>query len=81
MIAGAQSRPWASALFEGRRHVVTLMVTGADAGARCDRFAQELGDLEWSLPAHFVADIVIDDRRSDGEGEHIALSALTIRDW
>jgi len=77
----AVSRPWASALFEGRRHVILLRVAGGSLRARRDALAHELQDAEWTLPGHFVADMVIDDLRGDAEGEWIELSALTIRDW
>jgi len=77
----ATSRPWASALFQGRRHVILLRLTGADAPERRIRFAHGLEEAEWTLPSHFVADITIDDIRSAPGEEWIELSALTIEDW
>ena len=77
----ATSRPWASALFEGRRHLITLTVESADAPARCDAFAATLPDAEWVLGGHFVADISLDSRTPLTDGERVELSALTIRDW
>jgi len=77
----ATSRPWASALFQGRRHVVMLHLTGPDASGRRTRFATGLEEAEWTLPGHFVADITIDDQRSCPKGEWIELSALTIEEW
>lgn len=77
----ATSRPWASALFEGRRHVVALRLTGVDARERRVRFAAGLEETEWTLPGHFVADICIDDQRSTPQDEWIELSVLTIEDW
>lgn len=77
----AASRPWASALFEGRRHLITVTLGGLDAKARCDRFAQRLANAEWILPAYFVADITIDERRTEKGEELLELSALTIQDW
>ena len=77
----AASRPWASALFEGRRHVIALRLTGADAAERRARFAEGLADAEWTLHGHFVADICIDESHSATGEEWLELSALTIRDW
>lgn len=77
----AASRPWASALFEGRRHMIVLAIEGANAPARCDAFAHGLAQAEWTLPGHFVADIVVDDQQATESGERVELSALTIRDW
>lgn len=81
MIERAASRPWASALFQGRRHVVTLRLTGADAVERRARFVSGIEEAEWTLTGHFVADITVDDQRSAVDEEWIELSALTIEDW
>ena len=80
-IERATSRPWASALFQGRRHVIRLQLAGADAAERRARFADRLEEAEWTLPRHFVADICIDESGRDGGAEWIELSALTIEDW
>ena len=80
-IERAMSRPWASALFQGRQHVITLRIKGPDAKERRARFAEGLEEAEWTLPRHFVADITIDGGRSASEEEWVELSALTIEDW
>lgn len=77
----ATSRPWASALFQGRRHVIALRLAGADAAERRARFVEGLEEAEWTLPRHFVADICVDESRSIAGEEWIELSALTIEDW
>ena len=77
----ATSRPWASALFQGRHHVITLCLTGPDASERRAIFAEGLEEAEWTLANHFVADICIDESRSSAAAERIELSALTIEDW
>ena len=77
----AASRPWASALFQGRRHVVALHLTGEDAGERRARFVDGIEETEWSLHGHFVADLSIDSCRSAPGEEWIELSVLTIEDW
>jgi hypothetical protein len=81
MIERAASRPWASALFEGRRHVVALRFSGARMATRFCDFVDGIDRAEWSLPGHFVADISIDEVRDEGAELWLELSALTIEDW
>ncbi|ANI78278.1 hypothetical protein [Sphingobium sp. EP60837] len=81
IVERAASRPWASALFQGRRHVIALRLSGPDAQERRAVFAAGLEEAEWSLPRHFVADITIDGGHSAPQEEVIELSALTIEDW
>ena len=80
-IESAVSRPWASALFQGRQHVITLRIKGPDARDRRARFVEGLEEVEWTLLRDFVADIIIDGGRSDADDEWVELSALTIEDW
>ncbi|MHA6768276.1 hypothetical protein [Sphingobium ummariense] len=77
----ATSRPWASALFQGRRHAVTLRFGGRDAASACRRFAEGIEEVEWKLTGHFVADITVDSVHPDEDGKRLELSALTIEDW
>ena len=77
----AASRPWASALFQGRRHIVALRIAGIDAATQRARFVDGLEEAEWTLAGHFVADISVDESRSIPGEEWMELSALTIEDW
>lgn len=81
VIERATSRPWASALFEGRRHVIRLRFSGTAHLARCDAFLNDIESVEWPLGGHFVADVSIDDGDADAKSVWIELSALTIQDW
>lgn len=81
IVLRATSRPWASALFQGRRHVITLALEGADAATRAARFADGIAEAEWMLNRHFVADLIIDEQRPMPDGLEMELSALTIEDW
>lgn len=80
-IMRATSRPWASALFQGRRHDMMLHLGGPDPTERRIRFAAGLGEAEWMLEGHFVADITLDETGVDADGVWLNLSALTIEDW
>jgi hypothetical protein len=77
----ASSRPWASALFEGRRHAIRLRLAGSDGDARAMALATAIGDAQWTLSGHFVADISVDGSGADDAGAWLDLSALTIEDW
>lgn len=77
----AVSRPWASALFEGRRHSITIGLGGDDPLGSREALTHDIGSVEWTLPGHFVADILVDSLRIDGDGCWVDLSALTIEDW
>jgi hypothetical protein len=80
------SRPWASALFQGRRHEVTMTLIGTDVATRLAAMVEGIGEAEWHLPGHFVADISVDAQQvaTGSEGNPVAtleLSALTIEEW
>lgn len=77
----ATSRPWASALFEGRRHAIRLRFSGPKAQDQKDRLIAGLDEAEWALPGHFVADITVDAHGNADDEPWVQLSALTIRDW
>lgn len=81
LVERAASRPWASALFEGRRHLIRLRMGGDDIVRRDGDFRDGLAEAQWSLSGHFVADIHVDDGGVDADGAWLDLSALTIRDW
>jgi hypothetical protein len=81
VIVQSASRPWSSALFEGRRHIIVLRIEGSDARERAAAFAADVGEAEWTLSGHFVADITVDARWRDEGAEVLELSALTIEDW
>jgi hypothetical protein len=48
-------RPWASATFEGTRHVVALRFAGLAGMARAEAFIAALPEHEFTVPGHFVA--------------------------
>ncbi|WP_373488211.1 hypothetical protein [Blastomonas sp.] len=74
---------WASATFAGMRHVLRLHFAGADAVAQGDQLARRLGDQEFTIAGHIVADIAVRDthRRCDGEPAlTLTIEALTVED-
>ena len=75
-IAEARSTPWASATFEGARHAVTLELAGADASERAARLRDALPEMEFALPAHLVADIVV----KASEGATLSFETLILEE-
>jgi hypothetical protein len=73
------SRDWASALFEGARHRLALVLEGTDAVARAGLMQASLSEVELDYPGGFVADIEV-IARLEGEAPVLAIEALTIED-
>ncbi|HWJ70363.1 MAG TPA: hypothetical protein VNS79_09980 [Sphingobium sp.] len=81
-IEQATMRPWCSATFVGTQHRLHLMLEGAQARQRADALAASLGEADFMLNGHIVADVVVDDIRADDKGDTaILLEVLTIEDW
>lgn len=80
-----RSRTWASATFTGARHEVTLRLTGESAPDSAARFTATLGEREFELRGHVVADIALISceatRNSNGQtAMRLKLEALTVED-
>lgn len=67
---------WASATFSGARHryVLDLGASGA-ADALAD-----LADVEFDLPGHIVADILVSERQRSSDIHRVTIEALTVED-
>ena len=74
-IVAADQRAWASLLFEGTRHVLTISLPSEEVA----RFADGIGEAEFTLSGHLVADIAVIDRvPQDGGMVAVRLEALTL---
>ncbi len=75
-------QPWASGLFEGARCVLRVTLRGAGADCAAERFLRDMGEREWALPGHLVADLGLLDEavRDGGEEVTLRLEALLIAD-
>ena len=82
-IMEASCAPWASATFQGTRHLIRLRMSDADAEARSAALAATLPEAEFHLPGHIVADMAVDGRTCCAASGNwlLDLSALTIEDW
>lgn len=74
-ITAAEQWPWASLLFEGTRHLLTLAVPSAQEAL----FTAWIEEAEFALPGHLVADIAVIDRVPQDDGMvAVRLEALTL---
>lgn len=71
------STPWASVTFTGARHIIVLALPHAAATA----FAAGLGEAEFAVPGHFVADIAVAARDDGPDETRLTIEALTIETW
>ena len=80
-----RSRTWASATFTGARHEITMRLAGPDAPASAARFVATLGEREFDLRGHVVADIALISSEpapgADGRADmRLRIEALTVED-
>lgn len=74
------SRGWASVTFSGARHRIAFSLDGDGAGEAADAFLGTLGDAEFDLRGHILADMSLAGEER-GEGKvRISLEALTVED-
>jgi hypothetical protein len=82
LLSEIQSVDWQSLTFTGETHVMRLRVPGPNADMIVGRLALGLGELEFAIPGHLVADIAVAGapaRALDGSVTP-AIEALTIAD-
>lgn len=73
----AHSEAWASATFVGARH--RFEFEPADPPA-ADAFAAGIEQVEFALPGHLVADILVSTRTATPAGIALTIEALTVED-
>lgn len=80
-ISAFRSVDWHSLTFNGERHEIGLAIPGPDAAATAALLRDGLGEAEWALSGHVVADILIVAERTTPDGEiHLDVEALTLSD-
>jgi hypothetical protein len=75
-----RSRAWASVTFSGARHELQLLLSGENAATAAGQFTERLGDAEFRLRGHLLADIALVSSDTTGEGVRLRLEALTVED-
>lgn len=74
------SRPWASITFSGERHRLALYLPGPGAAAAADAFLDGLGERDFALRGHILADIVLAERCEEEDQVRLVLEALTVEE-
>ena len=80
LLSEIQSVDWQSLTFTGETHLMRLRVPAPNADLLVGRLTLGLGDAEFSIPGHLVADIAVAGapaRALDGSVT-LAIEALTI---
>jgi len=81
-VTQATMRPWCSATFVGAQHRMVLELSGPDASEAATRLAGTLGEADFALHGHIVADVAVDALHADDNGGiTMTLAILTIEDW
>ena len=82
LLSEFRSTDWQSLTFVGERHRIHFRIPGPAADAIVRRMTAGLEDVEFAIPGHVVADIVLAaPTRRDGDGSiSVELEALTIVD-
>ena len=81
LIGRFHSVDWQSLTFTGERHELSLRLVGPDSDQALARLRDGLGDAEWQLSGHVVADILIVGQEKSGDGSILVdLEALTLTD-
>ncbi|WP_309661769.1 hypothetical protein [Sphingomonas sp.] len=82
LLSEIQSVDWQSLTFTGETHLLWLRVPGPNADRIVGRLTADLGNAEFAIPGHLVADIAVASAPScalDGSVT-LAIEALTIAD-
>lgn len=74
------SREWASITFSGHRHRIVLRIDGDKAADEAARFLDGLGDREFDLQGHLLADIALVSEERSADAVRLTLEALTIEE-
>ena len=78
LVLGASTlRPWASATFVGARHLFPCKINNEDAAALRPLLQARLESIEWRLPGHIVADLVVEIAE---DGADLRIEVLTVED-
>jgi hypothetical protein len=70
-------RPWASASFVGARHIFPCTLAAGDSAAVRGALQDKLNAIEWKLPGHIVADVVVE---CGADGAALQIEILTVED-
>jgi len=71
-------RPWASGIFSGARHRLSLRLEGPGAGEAATAFIAGIEDHQFALDGHVVADISLGECDHWDHSARLTIEALTV---
>ena len=82
LLTDFKSTDWRSLTFSGERHQIDLRIPGPGAAAVAMQLTRDLGEAEFAVPGHTVADIAVDGAMVELKDGAISLriEALTVED-
>ena len=82
LLTEIRSTDWRSLTFNGERHRIDLRIPGPGARALADQLTHHLGEAEFTLAGHIVADIAVEGAMVEHPDGAISLTieALTVED-
>jgi hypothetical protein len=82
-LVDTQAIDWASATFNGMRHIFGYRLSGIGAKGLIDELVLNLADDDFDLPGHLVADILVTEqycRTEEGSRRYdVRVEALTVQ--
>jgi len=82
LLSDFRSTDWRSLTFAGERHQLQLRIPGPRAAAVAELLTRDLGEAEFTIPGHIVADIAVDGamiEHADG-AVSLTIEALTVEE-
>ena len=82
LLSDFRSTDWRSLTFAGERHELQLRIPGPRAAAVAELLTRDLGEAEFTIPGHIVADIAVDGamiEHADG-AVSLTIEALTVEE-
>ena len=82
LLTDFRSTDWRSLTFTGERHRIDLRIPGPAAGAVAELLTNGLGEVEFSIPGHIVADIAVEGAMIEHPDGAVSLrvEALTVEE-
>jgi hypothetical protein len=82
LLTELRSVEWQSLTFIGERHLLQLRIAGEDAAGLAARMVDGLGDAEFEIAGHVVADICCagEPQLADDGSVTLRIEALTVED-
>ena len=80
LLSDFRSTDWRSLTFSGERHWMDLRIGGPGAREIAESLTRDIGEFEFLIPGHVVADIAVDGAAAQDEAGFVSvrIEALTV---